>query len=529
MSKIHLMNDGKYVYAAPPKDLQRIVEKYRLDQDAIGKLTDVLCKRPDSAESDLVDIEERIMHSKNLSSLVMKIVVALDRGKPLPGVRVAKIPSLKSFGGAMLTDVRAPVSSASSDEAHGFEPVAEELAAQEESDDDDDSESELDEDGGALVCKGKVKSFTPGSRGFGFIMADDEDDYVYFSSLEVPEDFRFAPPEVFTWAGLQVTFKLQHTEEGEQRAKDVSIVPVDGELLLGKIWKSSSADHGIIFSSAVEGAVRFSYTSANRKLRPGVNVIFILKTAADGPRATNVTAWGAEPTNDELEGGHTNDGLDEEEEIEEIEPFLGRVKSYFPERGSGHIACEKTFEEYRKDIPFAASATPSGCRQGLWVEFQLLSGSKGVSAVNIKPVPAPALQEPSSQKPTSGPITQPSKDSQRVDFSGLPGEVRPATRLGIVSHGKSSCNTVGEVRPAAHLGAQKPSPRPLPPRVAPPTHLLARPSPRPRLQPSGMTSSMNSSRPNAASGRHQLPPPPPPPPPPAWSTQHSKRHHSDVG
>lgn len=219
-------------------------------------------------------------------------------------------------------------------------------------------------------------------------------------------------------------------------------------------------------------------------------------------------------------GGPTHQrGTRDEEQGQEIEPFVGIVKSYFLERGWGHIKCDKTFEEHQKDIPFAASAAPGGCKAGMWVEFHLLSGRKGVSAVNLKQVSAPPPSlEPSSFRPsTSGGSSAPPQG--KGFFNKHVSEVR--ARLDNASHGKASWNvTDGEVRPAAHLQQPSPKPAPRPKLLVPKASAIST-----ARDATPVAASMQSIRPNAASGRHQLPPPPPPPP--AWSTQHSKRHHAD--
>jgi len=84
MKKVHLMNDNKYVYVKPPKELFKMIEKYKLDDDAANKLTDLLAKRPDTVDNDIVEVEKRLEGCKNPSSLVMKIIIAIDRGQELP-------------------------------------------------------------------------------------------------------------------------------------------------------------------------------------------------------------------------------------------------------------------------------------------------------------------------------------------------------------------------------------------------------------------------------------------------------------
>lgn len=87
MAKIREMKEGTFVYTPPPKDVKRIIQTYHLDEDARTKLTDFICKRPDTAEKDLYEIERRLENSGKPSAIVMTMIVCLQKGKPLPEIR----------------------------------------------------------------------------------------------------------------------------------------------------------------------------------------------------------------------------------------------------------------------------------------------------------------------------------------------------------------------------------------------------------------------------------------------------------
>merc|ERR1712060_10623 len=84
MKKISLMNNNMYVYVPPPKELDEMCVKYKLDADATNKLTDLLAKRPDTVVQDIQEVEKRLIGCPNPSSLVMKMIVAMNQGKPMP-------------------------------------------------------------------------------------------------------------------------------------------------------------------------------------------------------------------------------------------------------------------------------------------------------------------------------------------------------------------------------------------------------------------------------------------------------------
>lgn len=85
MAKIRQMQEGTFVgKVKPPKDVQRLIEKYRLDNDARNKLTGFICSRPGSAKEDLFEIERRLETSGNPSATVMTMMVKLHRGEKLP-------------------------------------------------------------------------------------------------------------------------------------------------------------------------------------------------------------------------------------------------------------------------------------------------------------------------------------------------------------------------------------------------------------------------------------------------------------
>merc|ERR1712217_705945 len=84
MKKISLMNNNMYVYVPPPKELDEMCVKYKLDADATNKLTDLLTKRPDTVVQDIQEVEKRLIGCPNPSSLVMKMIGAMTHGKPMP-------------------------------------------------------------------------------------------------------------------------------------------------------------------------------------------------------------------------------------------------------------------------------------------------------------------------------------------------------------------------------------------------------------------------------------------------------------
>jgi len=90
MAMIRQMNEGKFVGKVPPsKEVQRLIEKYRLDEDARTKLADFIFKRPDTAKQDLFEIERRLDTSGRPSATVMTMIVKLQRGERLPALQQA--------------------------------------------------------------------------------------------------------------------------------------------------------------------------------------------------------------------------------------------------------------------------------------------------------------------------------------------------------------------------------------------------------------------------------------------------------
>eukprot|EP00928_Gymnodinium_smaydae_P055404 TRINITY_DN38965_c0_g1_i1.p2 TRINITY_DN38965_c0_g1~~TRINITY_DN38965_c0_g1_i1.p2 ORF type:complete len:305 (-),score=65.11 TRINITY_DN38965_c0_g1_i1:109-1023(-) len=85
MAKIRQMEEGTFMgKLKPPKEIQRLIEKYRLDNDARTKLTGFICSRPLTAEKDLHEIERRLETSGNPSATVMTMMVKLHKGERLP-------------------------------------------------------------------------------------------------------------------------------------------------------------------------------------------------------------------------------------------------------------------------------------------------------------------------------------------------------------------------------------------------------------------------------------------------------------
>jgi len=88
MAKIRQMHEGTFVgKVEPPKEVLRVIEKYRLDEDARTKLVDFICKRPDTAKNDLYEIERRLENSGRPSAVVMTMIVKLHRGEKLPEIQ----------------------------------------------------------------------------------------------------------------------------------------------------------------------------------------------------------------------------------------------------------------------------------------------------------------------------------------------------------------------------------------------------------------------------------------------------------
>merc|ERR1719161_1054714 len=85
-----MMKEGTFVgKVEPPADVKRVIDKYRLDEDARNKLTDFILKRPNTAKEDLWEIERRLENSGRPSAVVMTMIVALQKGTKLPEMRVA--------------------------------------------------------------------------------------------------------------------------------------------------------------------------------------------------------------------------------------------------------------------------------------------------------------------------------------------------------------------------------------------------------------------------------------------------------
>merc|ERR1712060_432438 len=81
-----------YVYVPPPKELEEMGKRYKLDEDATNKLTDLLAKRPETVEQDIVEVEKRLVGSAKPSALVMKMIVAMQQGKEMPKVWARDAP-----------------------------------------------------------------------------------------------------------------------------------------------------------------------------------------------------------------------------------------------------------------------------------------------------------------------------------------------------------------------------------------------------------------------------------------------------
>lgn len=90
MAKIRMMKEGTFVGKVdPPPDVKRVIQKFRLDEDARTKLTDFYCKRPNTCTADLFEIERRLENSGKPSAVVMTMIMALQKGTKLPEMRAA--------------------------------------------------------------------------------------------------------------------------------------------------------------------------------------------------------------------------------------------------------------------------------------------------------------------------------------------------------------------------------------------------------------------------------------------------------
>eukprot|EP00445_Apocalathium_hangoei_P039387 CAMPEP_0203950310 /NCGR_PEP_ID=MMETSP0359-20131031/84476_1 /ASSEMBLY_ACC=CAM_ASM_000338 /TAXON_ID=268821 /ORGANISM="Scrippsiella Hangoei, Strain SHTV-5" /LENGTH=299 /DNA_ID=CAMNT_0050882485 /DNA_START=53 /DNA_END=949 /DNA_ORIENTATION=+ len=85
MAKIKQIQEGVFVgKVKAPAPVQRVIDRYRLDNDARTKLTGFICARPETQEGDLYEIERRCETSGNPSATVMMCIVKLHKGEELP-------------------------------------------------------------------------------------------------------------------------------------------------------------------------------------------------------------------------------------------------------------------------------------------------------------------------------------------------------------------------------------------------------------------------------------------------------------
>jgi len=88
ITKVRQMEAGTWVgKVKTPPEIQRLVEKYDLDEKAYTTLTDVILKRPKTAEKDLWEIERRLEGSSNPSAITMMLIVKICKGQDLPEIR----------------------------------------------------------------------------------------------------------------------------------------------------------------------------------------------------------------------------------------------------------------------------------------------------------------------------------------------------------------------------------------------------------------------------------------------------------
>lgn len=107
LSRLKQMDDGTFVgKGPPPQEVTRLVEKFRLDDDASNKLADYALKRPNTAEAELREIEKRLEGAGRPSAIVMTCVVKLFRGEDLPPLQRSAAPAHRDYAERSLGDVR---------------------------------------------------------------------------------------------------------------------------------------------------------------------------------------------------------------------------------------------------------------------------------------------------------------------------------------------------------------------------------------------------------------------------------------
>merc|ERR1719238_2460643 len=83
MVKIKEMQQGTFVgKPKPDKEIEDLGKKYKLDESATSRLTEVLAKRPDR-KKDLEQLEMHLKTSNKPSALVMMMLAKLRRGEDI--------------------------------------------------------------------------------------------------------------------------------------------------------------------------------------------------------------------------------------------------------------------------------------------------------------------------------------------------------------------------------------------------------------------------------------------------------------
>merc|ERR1719476_764823 len=96
MVKIREMQAGTFVgKPKPDKDVQELGDKYKLDESAIQRLTEVLAKRENRKE-DVEKLDRHLKASNKPSALVMMMLGKLRRGEDIGEPEYRAVPG--SYG-----------------------------------------------------------------------------------------------------------------------------------------------------------------------------------------------------------------------------------------------------------------------------------------------------------------------------------------------------------------------------------------------------------------------------------------------
>jgi hypothetical protein len=82
--KMREMEEGSFIgKAIPDKDLEAMGRKFRLDEQALSKLADVLARRPETRKEDMAQLEKHLEISNRPSAMAMMLLARLREGAPL--------------------------------------------------------------------------------------------------------------------------------------------------------------------------------------------------------------------------------------------------------------------------------------------------------------------------------------------------------------------------------------------------------------------------------------------------------------